>query len=175
MWLVTITMTTVGYGDVYPQTHFGRFFGVLSCILGMLLVSYLIVGMSSLFDFTPQEHRAYEKLKKLSATDHAKQKAANVIKTLFRVSKHRHHKMHRRFIYFLLLRQHIALFKNENKVAHSRLLPSDQMIKNLEEKLRGDLAEVRENVFHIVGVEERCEQIRGRQEEEARWVERVKE
>eukprot|EP00347_Sterkiella_histriomuscorum_P006725 403351673 len=55
MWLVIITMTTVGYGDIYPQTHFGRFFGVISCLIGMLLVSYLVVGMNSLFDFTPQE------------------------------------------------------------------------------------------------------------------------
>lgn len=53
MWLVITTMTTVGYGDIYPQTHFGRFFGVVSCLIGMLLVSYLVVGMNSLFDFTP--------------------------------------------------------------------------------------------------------------------------
>ena len=69
VWLVTITMMTVGYGDMYPQTHFGRFFGVIACIIGMLLVSYLIVGMSTLFDFTPEEHKAYEKVKKLIATD----------------------------------------------------------------------------------------------------------
>jgi hypothetical protein len=40
MWLVIITMTTVGYGDMYPRTHFGRFFGVIACLIGMLLVSY---------------------------------------------------------------------------------------------------------------------------------------
>jgi hypothetical protein len=38
----------------------------------MLLVSYLIVGMSTLFDFTPEEHKAYEKVKKLIATDQAR-------------------------------------------------------------------------------------------------------
>jgi Na+-transporting methylmalonyl-CoA/oxaloacetate decarboxylase gamma subunit len=91
----------------------------------MLLVSYLIVGMSTLFDFTPEEHKAYEKVKKLIATDQARQKAANVIKTIFRIAKHRKSKLHRRFIYYLLLKQHLGLFKNENKVAHSRLLPSD--------------------------------------------------
>ena len=55
LWVVIITMTTVGYGDVYPRTHYGRVFGVFSCLIGMLLVSYLVVGMNSLFDFTPQE------------------------------------------------------------------------------------------------------------------------
>ena len=53
MWLVMITMTTVGYGDIYPQTHFGRFFAVIACLIGMLLVSYLIVGVNSIFELTP--------------------------------------------------------------------------------------------------------------------------
>ncbi|CDW81468.1 small-conductance calcium-activated potassium channel protein [Stylonychia lemnae] len=160
MWLVIITMTTVGYGDIYPQTHFGRFFGVISCLIGMLLVSYLVVGMNSLFDFTPQEQRAYGKLKKLTATDYAMQKAANVIKTAFKISKNRKKRLHKKFIYFLLLKKHISLFKNENKIAHSRLLPTDQMIKNLEEKLRTDLHELRDNIFELANFEERCEQIR---------------
>jgi hypothetical protein len=107
-------MTTVGYGDMYPQTHFGRFFGVVSCLIGMLLVSYLIVGMSTLFDFTPQEHRAYEKLKKLYATDFAKHKAANVIKTALKIAKNRKTNLHKKFVHLLLLKQHLSLFNNSN-------------------------------------------------------------
>jgi len=164
MWVVIITMTTVGYGDIYPRTHYGRFFGVISCLIGMLLVSYLVVGMNSLFDFTPQENRAFGKLKKLTATDYAMQKAANVIKTAFKISKNRKKRLHKKFIYFLLLKKHISLFKNENKIAHSRLLPTDQMIKNLEEKLRTDLHELRDNIFELANFEERCEQIRIDQE-----------
>lgn len=118
-------MTTVGYGDIYPRTNLGRFFGVIACLIGMMLVSYLVVGMNSLFDFTPQEQRAYGKLKKLTATDYAMQKAANVIKTAFKVSKNKKKRLHKKFIYFLLLKKHISLFKNENKIAHSRLLPTD--------------------------------------------------
>lgn len=67
MWLVMVTMTTLGYGDLYPQTHFGRFFGVLACLIGMLLVSYLIVAMSTLFEFTPQEVQAFERIKQFNA------------------------------------------------------------------------------------------------------------
>lgn len=52
LWLVIITMTTVGYGDIYPQTNIGRFFGIVTCLIGMLLISYLVVGMNSLFGLT---------------------------------------------------------------------------------------------------------------------------
>ncbi len=40
MWWATVTLTTVGYGDVVPQTIAGRFFGVLITVLG--------VGMAAL-------------------------------------------------------------------------------------------------------------------------------
>jgi hypothetical protein len=159
-WVVVITMTTVGYGDLYPKTHFGRGAVVLACLIGMLLVSYLVVGMNSMFDFNPQENRAFGKLKKLSATDSAKEKAANVIKNTFIISKHKNKKIYKRFIYGLLLKKHISIFKNENMIAHSRLLPTDQMIRNLEEKLRSDLYDIRNNIFELANFEDKCESIR---------------
>ncbi len=40
MWWATVTLTTVGYGDVVPQTVYGRIFGVFITVLG--------VGMAAL-------------------------------------------------------------------------------------------------------------------------------
>ncbi len=53
----------------------------------------------------------------------------------------------------------MSLFKNENKVAHSRLLPSDQMIKNLEEKLRNDLNDLRDKSYWVMSLEDRCQRV----------------
>ncbi len=35
MWWGVSTLTTVGYGDVYPMTPFGKFLGAIICLLGI--------------------------------------------------------------------------------------------------------------------------------------------
>ncbi|MBT7450090.1 MAG: ion transporter [Rhodospirillaceae bacterium] len=44
MWWASVTLTTVGYGDVTPITVFGRMFGVMIMVLGIGLVA-LPAGM----------------------------------------------------------------------------------------------------------------------------------
>jgi hypothetical protein len=41
-WLIGITITTVGYGDIVPTTHIGRLICGLSAIFGMCVLSYAI-------------------------------------------------------------------------------------------------------------------------------------
>lgn len=67
MWLVVLTMTTVGYGDVYPKTHVGRFIGALSCLFGVFLVSLVVVSLSNAVKFKKGESRAFMYLQKLES------------------------------------------------------------------------------------------------------------
>lgn len=57
MWLIMITMTTVGFGEGYPSTHLGRFIGVCACLIGMLLVSLMVVSLTLSSEFTQEESK----------------------------------------------------------------------------------------------------------------------
>jgi hypothetical protein len=47
IWCLIITMTTVGYGDYYPSTFFGRLIGIISSIFGVFLISMLVVTVTN--------------------------------------------------------------------------------------------------------------------------------
>ena len=76
MWMIIITMTTVGYGDLYPSTHFGRFCAVVGGFLGMVFVSVLVASLNHLIDFTPQEEKVHKILKKEAFEEETQKRAA---------------------------------------------------------------------------------------------------
>lgn len=43
MWMVMITMSTVGYGDIYPITVLGKFICFALCLWGMFLMSIVVI------------------------------------------------------------------------------------------------------------------------------------
>jgi len=69
IWNVIITMTTVGYGDVYPKSQVGRFIGVIVALWGLFLVSIFTVTLTNLFSFTSGEEKAFDLSKRLKQKD----------------------------------------------------------------------------------------------------------
>eukprot|EP01017_Pseudomicrothorax_dubius_P034505 TRINITY_DN4741_c0_g1_i1.p1 TRINITY_DN4741_c0_g1~~TRINITY_DN4741_c0_g1_i1.p1 ORF type:complete len:215 (-),score=24.12 TRINITY_DN4741_c0_g1_i1:24-668(-) len=66
MWLIVITMTTVGYGDFFAVTHLGRIVSVIACFWGVFLVSMMVVTLTVSSTFDVKESRAYEILYRLN-------------------------------------------------------------------------------------------------------------
>lgn len=42
LWMTVVTMTTVGYGDAYPRTHYGRAVALIACICGKIIMSFFL-------------------------------------------------------------------------------------------------------------------------------------
>ena len=49
LWFVLSTMTTVGYGDIMPQSGIGRIIGLIILIVGVLIFSTVTGAMASYF------------------------------------------------------------------------------------------------------------------------------
>lgn len=57
LWLSFVTMTTVGYGDIYPITHCGRFFSMISCFIAMIVTGVWVYAISTKLNFSSNEKR----------------------------------------------------------------------------------------------------------------------
>jgi voltage-gated potassium channel len=62
MWWGVATLTTVGYGDMYPITPLGKFLGSLIAILGVGLVALPAGILASGFseEMTKRTHRRHD-------------------------------------------------------------------------------------------------------------------
>jgi len=84
-WLVFVTMATVGFGDYYPVTTFGRVIIAIAALAGIFntsMVVYVLALSSSLDD---SENKAFEVIRKLKEKAKVKAKAANVIKRCVKI------------------------------------------------------------------------------------------
>jgi hypothetical protein len=101
-WLVIISMMTIGYGDMAPNTHFGRGLIFIASIVGMLIVSLLIVTLSFMVEFSREEQKAYSII--LNKESNREKKVRSVllimsIMQLFKIKKYgQSHKYKTRYV-----------------------------------------------------------------------------
>lgn len=72
IWCIFVSMTTVGYGDFYPKTHFGRFIIVLSCLIGIYFFSMMMSIYSRKSLLSETEVKAYKLITRVKLREEIK-------------------------------------------------------------------------------------------------------
>ena len=84
MWLIIVTLTTVGFGDFYLKTWNGRIVGFIACFWGTFVVSCFVVTVTNILTFSAPEEKSYILLQRLHYKESLKEYAVNVLSSAFR-------------------------------------------------------------------------------------------
>ena len=151
VWLTIVTMTTVGYGDFFPNENYGRLIVILSYLIGALIVSMTVVSLAIITEFTEEERRAYSIIKKINADNTALYKAGDVISCLcnLRLKILKTCSLSEKFIYLVQLNKSISTFKDNYKFASSLSYPFDETLMIINQQFNTTYDDLSFSVFPL--------------------------
>ncbi|TNV83147.1 hypothetical protein FGO68_gene9498 [Halteria grandinella] len=87
MWVVVVTMASIGYGDFYPCSHMGRFIIIFATFWGVFIVSMCIVSVANYKQFYATEKYAFKVIHRLKMRHNLQVRAANMIGLMYKLTK----------------------------------------------------------------------------------------
>jgi len=162
-WLLVISMTSVGYGDLYPSTHLGRFFTSVACIFGMLLVSVLVIFMGYASDFDKNQRVAYLKVKGAKSSFGVQKAAGKVICQLlvYKSKQTLPQKLQESRKLKERAKEFLEVLENSKQLNYSY----DEMLYDLSMKMEKKLFLIRKSLTEVPNFQERISYLNQQMEE----------
>lgn len=114
-WYVVITMTTVGYGDIYPDTTVPRVIGCGCAIAGSVVVALIINFFNEIISLKSEEKKTLQFLQKVNDREELMKAFAN------------YYKAHMLFV--------INKKKMENGILEKNIFNENKLIELIKEKM----------------------------------------
>lgn len=188
-FFIFVTMVTVGYGDIYPKTHIGRFVVLWVAVIGTMVVSLMVVALTNSTALTTGEIRVFNKVDQLSLKNDVKKIASDLIYNVFlmyrsnkEISKLMAENAPQKQVDDLVLQRFAMLSKcrpivNEFKTIHHKLMSTTSIPEDLILTLLENNDSKFKNIFAKFGkvkfIQEYCEKIVQNQEEIMNRMENV--
>ena len=180
IWLVLLTMTTVGYGDFYPKTHIGRFIIVISAFWGIFIVSLIILILTNSSSFSSAQSRAYNFMKKIELRQKGNRYAGiylNSIIELFLLSrKSKSDKRFKEKKYEILVKTKTFFrrFKYYKKLSQQIEKSPEEMLRVINETLACEIIKLEEIIRVARDLEEQLKTLRESQNKSIEYLSETK-
>ena len=163
-WNSIVTMTTVGYGDVYPMTDSGRVVIFLTAIIGLILISLYIAALNSAIRLNKQEFHSYLDIKRFRETKQKENAASNIIKYAAFMKRSREKG---RYFEMCIFGLHLKKLAHKNlNLANSlkKYISPQEMLLEIEKRIEIGMNDIKKQVFDIEYVGEKIKHIENEQE-----------
>ena len=151
-WCIVVTMATIGYGDLYPITFWGRMVAIVACIWGIFILSLFVVSLNNITQLTKEEHYAFEDIireEKKKATLH--KDAAKIIITLFKLNFSRKRKLDIKKR--ILMRMDLMGIANRFRIKRKNVLNEtksiQEILNDMHDEINTDIIELMETIQPI--------------------------
>lgn len=158
-------MTTVGFGDFFPVTYFGRLTIIVACFVGIFVISLTMVTMNNSKDHSMMERKSFVLLRRITqrviVNRFAGLSVLNFLKSV--KSKHKLNRnpdnpIHKSDLIQAeeTLERLIEQFRSLRKELKPEEVPQEEKIRIILEKLNGDVQRIAEELiqhqknFHLI-------------------------
>jgi len=152
LWCVVVTMTTIGYGDIYPITFFGRIVVLVACVWGIFMLSLFVVSLNNITQLSKEENKAFEDIiraDKVKSTLH--HDAAKIVLTMLKLNVSRKKKadIKKRILMRMDLMGIANRFRIKRKNVQNETKSTNDIVKEMNDDLDTDMYELMETILPL--------------------------